>query len=63
MCLGAKVRRVPPSQGLEYFHALRGRGVPAKLLVYPEDDHSIDRPASDADHWVNVALWLREHLP
>jgi hypothetical protein len=21
-----------------------------------------DKPASEADHWVNVALWLEEHL-
>jgi hypothetical protein len=21
-----------------------------------------DKPASEADHWVNVAMWLEEHL-
>lgn len=27
VCLGGKDRRVPPSQGLEYFHVLRAQGV------------------------------------
>ena len=38
------------------------RGVPARLLLYPEDSHPIDRPTSEADHWINVAHWLNEHL-
>lgn len=62
VALGAKDRRVPQSQGLEWFHALKSRGVEAKLLVYPEDVHAIDKPASEADQWLNIAGWLREHL-
>ncbi|CAN0575782.1 unnamed protein product, partial [Ectocarpus sp. 12 AP-2014] len=46
VALGAKDRRVPQSQGVEWFHALRSRGVETKLLVYPEDVHAIDMPAS-----------------
>ena len=60
--LGLKDRRVPPSQGLEWYHALRARGIATQLLTYPEDVHAIDKPASEADHWVNCALWLEEHL-
>lgn len=62
VALGAKDRRVPQSQGLEWFHALKSRGVTTKLLVYPEDVHAIDKPASEADQWLNIASWLRTHL-
>jgi acylaminoacyl-peptidase len=59
VCLGLKDRRVPPSQGIEYYHLLRARGVPTKLLTFPEDSHAIDRPASEAHHWVEIADWLQ----
>ena len=30
-----------------------------RLLCYPEDCHAIDKPASEADAWVNIALFLQ----
>lgn len=73
LMLGLKDRRVPPSQGLEWWHALRAGGeggaggaAPpdshARLLVYPEDTHAIDSAAAEADAWVAVALWLAAHV-
>ncbi|CAM9493498.1 unnamed protein product, partial [Hapterophycus canaliculatus] len=62
VALGAKDRRVPQSQGLEWFHSLKSRGVETKLLVYPEDVHAIDKPASEADQWLNIVGWLKKHL-
>ena len=32
------------------------------MLVYPEDTHAINKPSSEADCWVNLALWFSEHL-
>eukprot|EP00445_Apocalathium_hangoei_P071793 CAMPEP_0204162652 /NCGR_PEP_ID=MMETSP0361-20130328/35732_1 /ASSEMBLY_ACC=CAM_ASM_000343 /TAXON_ID=268821 /ORGANISM="Scrippsiella Hangoei, Strain SHTV-5" /LENGTH=743 /DNA_ID=CAMNT_0051119281 /DNA_START=69 /DNA_END=2297 /DNA_ORIENTATION=- len=63
VALGMKDRRVPPSQGLDYYHALRAREVPVRLLCYEGELHPLDGPACDADHWVNVAVWFNEHLP
>lgn len=40
----------------------RAVGVPTKLLVYPEDVHAIDKPASEADHWIHIGQWLAQHL-
>jgi acylaminoacyl-peptidase len=60
--LGLKDRRVPASQGFEWFHILRSANVPSKLLAYKEDTHAIDRPASEADFWVNAADWLEKYL-
>jgi len=62
IALGMKDRRVPPSQGIEYYHALRARGVPAKLLVYEDCDHAIDLVASEADYWINTKRWFDHHL-
>jgi len=62
VAVGMKDRRVPPSQSLEYFYALRSKGVKTKLLVYDDDDHAIDKVASEADHWVNIKRWFDEHL-
>jgi acylaminoacyl-peptidase len=49
-------------QGLEYFHALKAQNVPTKLLIYEQDVHAIDRPVSEADHWLQIGRWLEEHL-
>jgi acylaminoacyl-peptidase len=62
MALGMSDRRVPPSQGVEYYWALRGAGVECKMLVYAEDVHAIGKPESEADHWVNIAGWMRKWL-
>lgn len=62
VALGMKDLRVPPSQGLEWYHSLRSMGVLTKLLMYDNDDHAIDGVASDADHWVNIKRWFDEHL-
>jgi acylaminoacyl-peptidase len=62
VALGLKDLRVPPSQGLEWFHSLRSRGCPAKLLLYENDDHAIDGVAAEADHWINVKHWFDQYL-
>lgn len=62
LLLGAKDRRVPMCQGLEYYHALRSKGVPTKCLVFPEDTHALDNPATDLEHWNAIAEWLKLHL-
>lgn len=43
-------------------HTLAARPLPCRLLAYPEDVHAIDQPASEADAWVNIALWFKAHL-
>jgi len=62
VALGMADKRVPPSQGIEYYHALRSKGVKTKLLIYEKDDHAIDRVVSEADHWLNIKRWFDEHL-
>ena len=50
---GEKDFRVPVTQGLEYYNTLRQKGVPTRLVYFP-----------DENHWVlkaqNALLWHRE---
>eukprot|EP01038_Epipyxis_sp_PR26KG_P010072 gene10072-13535_t len=62
ICLGQKDRRVPYSQGVEYYHLLKARGIPTRLMIFPEDVHAIDKPASEAEHWVAIAEWIQKYL-
>ena len=62
ICLGAKDRRVPPSQGIEYYHLLQSLGVDARMLIFPEDSHAIDKPKTEAEHWIAIAAWIQERL-
>lgn len=62
VALGLSDLRVPPSQGLEWYHSLRSKGVPTKLLVYDDDDHAIAGVLSEADHWINIKKWFDQYL-
>lgn len=58
IAIGTKDLRVPPSQGIEYYHILRSKGVESKLLLYDDSDHAIGAIHSKADHWLNVSTHL-----
>ncbi|NWI50017.1 APEH enzyme, partial [Calyptomena viridis] len=62
LMLGEDDRRVPPKQGLEYYHALKARGVPTRLLWYPGNNHALAGVEAEADGFMNIALWLLKHL-
>ena len=57
-----KDRRVPPGQGIEYYHLLKSRGVSTKLLWFPEDNHAIDRPVSESEQWVEACQFIEKHF-
>jgi dipeptidyl aminopeptidase/acylaminoacyl peptidase len=50
---GARDYRVPDANGLAYFHTLKARGVPARLLWFPDENHWVLKPA-------NALQWTRE---
>jgi acylaminoacyl-peptidase len=62
MALGMKDLRVPPSQGLEFYHTLRSAGVDTKLLVYPLDNHALNKVTTEADHWIHIKQWFDKYL-
>lgn len=59
--LGAADKRVPISQSLEYYHALRSQGTTTRLLKYPGAGHGIVEPEQEADYLINMALWFEQN--
>ncbi|KNA08562.1 hypothetical protein SOVF_161600 [Spinacia oleracea] len=59
--IGAKDLRVPSSNGLQYVHALKERGVEVKTIVFPEDIHGIDKPQSDFESFLNIGVWFKKY--
>jgi dipeptidyl aminopeptidase/acylaminoacyl peptidase len=45
--------RVPVTQGLEYYNTLRQKGVPTRLVYFPDENHWVLKPH-------NSLLWHRE---
>ncbi|NXO56798.1 ACPH enzyme, partial [Aramus guarauna] len=62
LCVGARDRRVSPTQALELYRVLRARGVPVRLLWYPEGGHALAGVETEADVFRNCAHWLLRHL-
>ncbi|KFU89089.1 Acylamino-acid-releasing enzyme, partial [Chaetura pelagica] len=62
LCVGARDRRVSPTQALELYRVLRAKGVPVRLLWYPEGGHALAGVEIEADVFRNCARWLLQHL-
>ena len=54
--------RVPYNQGLELFTALQRRGVPSKLLFFPDEDHFVRKPQNAELWWKTLHEWFAEYL-
>jgi dipeptidyl aminopeptidase/acylaminoacyl peptidase len=50
--------RVPLEQGLGMFTALQRRGVPSRLLVFPDEGHWVLQPANSVRWYQEVLAWL-----
>ncbi|WP_035303913.1 alpha/beta hydrolase family protein [Brevundimonas aveniformis] len=55
--------RIPTAQGLATFNALQRRGIPSRLLYFPNENHWVLR-AHNSVQWHNtVADWLGRYAP
>jgi dipeptidyl aminopeptidase/acylaminoacyl peptidase len=54
--------RVPVNQGLELFTALQRRGVPSKLVVFPDEGHWILMPQNSRLWYQTVSDWFDQYL-
>jgi len=63
MLLGAKDRRVPPSNGIAFAHSLRQRGVDVKVVIFPEDEHGLTLPRTELESYLNIMSMLRDNIP
>ena len=57
---GQKDYRVPYSQSIATFTALQRRGIPSRLLVFPNENHWILKPANSIQWHTEVIRWLNE---
>ncbi len=53
---------VPVAGGEQMYQALRTMGVPAQLVVYPGEFHSLKRPSFLVDRWQRYLDWLGHYL-
>ena len=58
---GAQDYRVPDAQGLAYYNTLKARGVPARLLWFPDEHHWIVKPCNNRLWYREVLSWLAAH--
>lgn len=59
---GALDYRVPETQGLAAFTALQRRGIPSRLLHFPDENHWVLKPANSLLWHETVLGWLGEWL-
>ena len=61
--VGLRDRATPPGQALELFRALRDQGVPAELLLYPEEGHGVRAIEARMDWVARILVWLDRYAP
>jgi len=61
LMIGKNDLRVPPSQGYEYYHALKALGKTVKMNVY-DDNHPLAKPENDVNVMINAAIFFKECL-
>ena len=59
---GDKDFDVPVAGGEQMYQALRSLGVPAQLIVYPGEYHTLTRPSFLVDRFQRYLAWMAEYL-
>jgi|YNPMSStandDraft_1061717.scaffolds.fasta_scaffold20131_2 dipeptidyl aminopeptidase/acylaminoacyl peptidase len=59
---GEKDYRVPVTQGLELYGILKGKGVPAKLIYFPDENHWILTPQNSIFWYKEFINWFDKYL-
>jgi len=54
--------RVPLDQSLSAFTALQRRGIPSKLMYFPDENHWVNKPDNSIFWHDTVNAWLRQHM-
>jgi dipeptidyl aminopeptidase/acylaminoacyl peptidase len=58
---GALDYRVPDQQGLAYYNTLKARGIDARLLWFPDENHWVLKPRNSRLWYQEYFAWLRRH--
>lgn len=60
---GEQDYRVPATQGLQYYNTLKAKGVPARLVYFPDENHWILKPPNSALWYREFRSWVSSHAP
>ncbi len=55
--------RVPVSHGIELFNTLQKRGVPSKLVYFPDENHWVLKPQNSLFWYQTVRDWVATYAP
>ena len=55
--------RIPTAQGLATFNALQRRGIPSRLLFFPNENHWVLRAHNSVQWHRTVQDWLARYAP
>jgi len=53
---------VPTLASEQMYQALKSRGVDTALVIYPDENHSVDRPSYQVDRMQRWLKWYADHL-
>lgn len=60
---GVHDRATPVGQAVEYYRALRANGVPAEVVVYPEEGHGVRTMPAIIDAVTRLVEWFERFMP
>jgi dipeptidyl aminopeptidase/acylaminoacyl peptidase len=58
---GARDYRVPDCNGLAYYNTLKARGVEARLLWFPDENHWVQKPFNSKQWYGELLDWVEAH--
>ncbi len=60
--VGERDIEVPPTQSIEWWHALRNQGVDSSLVIYPDAGHCVPAPDQAADVRKRSIAWFDRYV-
>jgi dipeptidyl aminopeptidase/acylaminoacyl peptidase len=60
--VGERDIEVPPTQSVEYWHALKAMNVPSSLVIYPDEGHHVREPEHVLDIRRRTVEWFNRYL-
>ena len=55
--------RVPVNHGIELFNTLQSKGVPSRLVYFPDENHFVLKPQNSLFWYRTVREWLAQYAP